>query len=343
MPHSLNIQDFMTQHEQGIPVLDVRSPGEFQHGRIPTAINMPLFNNEERAVVGTLYKQQGREQAIEEGLKIVGPKLYDFVQQAKSQAKDGKVMVHCWRGGMRSQSMATLLRTSGLNVSTLEGGYKAYRNHVQAQFDQPYKLIVLGGKTGCGKTDILHALEKEGEQVIDLEGLANHKGSSFGGIGQPEQPSGEMFENLLWERLSCMNFEQRIWVEDESEYIGKLFVPKPLFRSMESAHALVIELPMHVRVARLIREYGQMDEQELEDGLMRIQKRLGGQNVKEAKEALGEKNYARATEIALTYYDKAYLRSLNQRPDERLHTLNLEADQPQETAKALISHVNNTF
>ena len=202
------VEEFLDK-AQTLPIIDVRSPGEYQHAHIPGAISIPLFDNDERAQVGTKYKNAGKDSAVLLGLSLVGPKLADFVKQSKKLNPQGKeVLVHCWRGGMRSSSFAWLLDTAGLTASTLVGGYKAYRNTVLSAFSEPHNLIILGGKTGSGKTDILKELARQGEQIIDLEGLANHKGSTYGAIGQAPQPATEQFENLVhqqWRQLDRTN------------------------------------------------------------------------------------------------------------------------------------------
>ncbi|MEG1749979.1 MAG: tRNA 2-selenouridine(34) synthase MnmH, partial [Tannerellaceae bacterium] len=205
--------DFLHQSRNGV-ILDVRTPDEYNVGHIPNAINFPLFTNEERIVVGTAYVKQGRDIAVEKGLELVGPKMATFVRQAKALAAGRTLYIHCWRGGMRSGSMAWLLRTAGLSVQLLQGGYKAYRQSFTDQLNNiPWKLIVLGGSTGCGKTPILHALEAKGEQVLHLEGLACHKGSAFGALGEGEQPTTEQFSNLLYDEFCRFDPRRRVWCE----------------------------------------------------------------------------------------------------------------------------------
>jgi tRNA 2-selenouridine synthase len=194
------------------PVFDVRSPGEYNHAHIPGAISLPLFSDEERKIVGTAYKQESRQQAIKTGLDFFGPKMRKMVEDVESivgsresvvvnsqlPTHDSRlILVHCWRGGMRSAAVAWLLDLYGFKVYTLIGGYKKFRNHVLDTFQFPFRFNILGGFTGSGKTELLKSLEEKGEKVIDLEGIAQHKGSAFGNIGMPEQPSQEMFENLL--------------------------------------------------------------------------------------------------------------------------------------------------
>ena len=208
-----------------LKIIDVRSPKEFSQGHIPGAYNLPLFSNEERALVGTCYKQKGKEPAIKLGLEIVGPKMASFIEDARKISPNKQMLVHCWRGGMRSSSMAWLLELTGFDVSILKGGYKAYRNFALAIFNEDYKLKILGGKTGSGKTQLLHQMNKLGIQIIDLEAIAHHKGSAFGKIGHDAQPTSEQFENNLAMALQTLNAKKEIWLEDESKGIGKCFIP----------------------------------------------------------------------------------------------------------------------
>ena len=191
-------------------------------GHIPEAINIPLFNDEERASVGICYKNQGRCPAIAEGLRIVGQKAQDLLR-ALGRFSDGeRIYVHCWRGGMRSEAFNWLACQSGLSAERISGGYKAYRRAAHECFAQPMKIVILSGYTGVGKTVLLQELRSQGEQVIDLEFLASHRGSAFGGIGQPEQPTVEQFENDLFEALRGVDPERPIWIEDESQSIGRV-------------------------------------------------------------------------------------------------------------------------
>lgn len=336
----LNIADFLERQQKDPRVIfDVRSPGEFEKGHIPGATSFPLFDDTERAVVGTLYKQQGREDAVQKGLELVGPKLAPFIDEAKRLCPEGKLYLHCWRGGMRSQNMALLFTTAGFEVEVIDGGYKTYRKHIREFLAKPLNLIILSGETGSGKTDILRALEAQGEQIIDLEGLAHHKGSAFGGLMQPEQPSTEHFENLLQHRLSQLDPEKPIWVEDESLTIGKVYIPNPFWKQMLAAPNIFLKLPREIRVKRLVAEYAAASDDDLADALARIQKRLGGQHVKAAEEALSTKNYRLGAEIALQYYDKAYRYGLAKKNRKTLFELPLESDDPVATAQLLRKHL----
>ena len=293
------------------PTLDVRSPAEFAAGHMPGAVSMPLFSNEERGIVGTAYQQLGHLPAYQIGLEIVGPKMAGFVKQATELAGEGNpIGLYCWRGGMRSGSVGWLLSQGGFIINTLRGGYKAYRTYVQSHLEKAWPLVVLGGPTGSGKTDVLKAMAAKGTQVIDLEGLANHKGSAFGGIGQAAQPRIEMFENELVARLLAFDTIQPIWVEDESQSIGHVFIYGPFFEQMRRAPFFRLNTAFEVRVERLVTEYAGLPDEELVNAIGKIAKRMGPQHAKVALECLKQGNYADVARIALAYYDKAYAHNL---------------------------------
>ncbi len=321
------------------PLIDVRSPGEFERGHIVGAVNIPLFNNDERTEVGTRYKKVGKESAFLLGLDIVGPKLSGFVKRANKIAPEGEILVHCWRGGMRSGSFATLLGAAGMKVSLLIGGYKVYRNFILEEFRKPLNIIVLGGKTGSGKTEILYELAKQGEQIIDLEGLANHKGSSFGMLGQAPQPMTEYFENMIYQKLAQLDTSRRIWIEDESKNVGCCNIPEGLWQQMRTADVAFVDVRKDIRIGRLMNEYAQFSFQELKDATDRIAKRLGGQQHKDALDALAQGDFSVGTDIALTYYDKAYLHGLSKREMSKIITFDVTENNPSATAKRLIAGV----
>jgi tRNA 2-selenouridine synthase len=321
------------------PIIDVRSPGEFAHGHIPGAFNLPLFDNAERAIVGTLYKQQGRDAAMLEGLRIVGPKLASIVEQCRSWAPDGRVRVHCWRGGERSGSVAWLLDKAGFaQVHVLRGGYKAFRNLVRMSFEAPRPLLVLGGYTGTGKTETLGHLRALGAQTIDLEGMAHHKGSSFGAIGEQPQPSTEHFENMLWQALATMDPDTPLWLEDESLMIGRVRIPDALFAQMRQTVLYFADMPLEERAARLVVDYGRYPKNELEAATKRIEKRLGPQHCKAALEALANDDLLTVATITLRYYDKAYLRGASERPKEKVVHIPATASDLRGLATRLLQH-----
>jgi len=302
--------EFLEQSRKGV-VIDVRTPAEYEAGHIPGALNIPLFTNEERAIVGTLYVQVGKDPAVERGLELVGPKLADFVRQARELSQGKPLFLYCWRGGMRSGSMAWLFRTAGFKTFLLKGGYKAYRRSFIELLDKyPWKIVVLGGPTGCGKTEILHRLQEKGQQVIDLEGLAHHKGSAFGALGEPEQPTTEHFMNLLHDRIRRLNPEQPVWCEGESLSIGRIFIPAEFHAMMLSGAFVKLDLPNEDRVQHILKDYGNFSAEELIGSFQKIEKRLGNKATNLAIEHIRNGELAEAVAIALRYYDKGYAASM---------------------------------
>lgn len=334
MPRILSIEELLPLTDT-IPLVDVRSPGEYELAHIPGAFNIPIFDNDERREVGIKYKIGGKENAVLLGLDFVGPKMSDFVRQAKKIARHKKLLVHCWRGGMRSASMAWLFETAGLEVFVLKGGYKAYRRFIREQFSRPAKMVVLGGYTGSGKTDILQHLQKQGEQFLDIEGIANHRGSAFGPLGQEPQPSNEQFENNLADTWRKFDFTKTIWVEDESRQLGKCGIPDPLFQQLRSAPLIKVSISKEQRISRLVKEYGSFDAEKLKSRVERIKKRLGGKATKDAIEALESGELATVADITLSYYDKAYDFGASKRDQENVFTLDLEDDSPAENAEII--------
>lgn len=322
----LKPEEFLEQGND-YPIIDVRTPAEFEQGHIPGAFNIPIFSNEERVIIGTLYKKKGKEEAVEKGLEFVGPKMAGFVRKAKKLAGNKKrILVHCWRGGMRSGSMAWLFETAGLEVAVLAGGYKAYRNLVLSEIDKPRRYVILSGMTGTGKTELLHVLHENGSQIIDLEGLANHKGSAFGAIGEDPQPTTEQFANNLYVVMSALDPDKPTWIEDECRSIGRVFVPDELYVKMKIAPRVLILLSREVRIRRLVQDYGGFPIEELKASIEKIKKRLGGLKTKEALAALDENDLSVAADISLAYYDKAYTYDLTLCEEDNVRKLPLEDD-----------------
>jgi tRNA 2-selenouridine synthase len=323
----------------GLPIIDVRSPGEFARGHIPGAHSLPLFSDDERAVVGTLYKQTGRNAAVLKGLRIVGPKLAGIVEEARVLASDGRIAVHCWRGGERSGSVAWLLDKAGFSeVVTLKGGYKAFRNHVLDSFLAVPELLVLGGFTGTGKTETLHYLKELHEQVIDLERLAHHKGSSFGALGEQPQPTQEHFENTLWAALRDMDHGRAIWVEDESHMIGRNKLPDAFFAALRTAPLFFADMPLEYRVERLVQDYGTFPRELLGEAVQRISKRVGPQHAKAALEALDHGDLHKVARITLGYYDKTYAHGLAKREASQVITIPASTTDLRALAQRLKEH-----
>lgn len=319
------------------PIVDVRSPGEFEQGHVPGALNLPLFSNEERAQVGTAYKQQGRQPAVQLGLEFVGLKLPSLAQALLELADADKTLrLHCWRGGMRSGSVAWLASTLELPVLLLQGGYKAYRRWVLGCFELDWPLLVLGGRTGTGKTDLLHALRQRGQAVVDLEGLANHRGSSFGGLGQPPQPSTEHFENLLASSLTACADQAPIWLEAESAQVGRCRIPAGLWRQMGGAPAVEIQRAMAERVEQLVAVYGNQGQEFLSLATERIARRLGPQRTALALEAIAAQDWAAACQQMLDYYDRCYDNELSRRDKPLLSSFDLSGLDPDAAASELL-------
>ncbi len=318
--NTISINDFFSR-AKSTPVIDVRSPAEYTHAHFPGAFSIPLFNDEERAKVGTAYKQVSREEAIKIGLEFFGPKMRGIVEEVEKidqgNGNSKTLLVYCWRGGMRSGAISWLLGLYGFDVYRLEGGYKTYRNYVLSLFENEYPLSLIGGYTGSGKTELLQSLSRHGEQIIDLEDLAKHKGSAFGNIGMPSQPGQEMFENLLAQKLkqAIENLEpgSRIWLEDESQRIGHVNIPNAFWASMRKAPVSFIDIPFESRLDHLVQEYGTLDKQRMIEAVGRIRERLGGLEAKNTVDFLEKDDFQGAFRILLKYYDKWYLKGLHNR------------------------------
>jgi tRNA 2-selenouridine synthase len=298
---------------QHVPVIDVRSEAEFEQGHFPGAINLPLFANQERHQVGKIYKQQGRQEAILKGLEFVGSKMHKLAQTALQIQQNHQLRLYCWRGGMRSQSMAWLFEQVGIQSSPLIGGYKTFRQWVLNQFSKKYHLKIVGGETGSRKTEVLHALQGLGEQIIDLEGFASHKGSAFGALEGLPQPTTEQFENNLALWLCQLDSERCIWVEDESSLIGTVHLPNELFKQIQQAPLYCLKVPKNQRVIHLVQSYGHFSKAQLAFAIQRIEKRIGKVVMQQALSALQEGDLAQVASLALTYYDKAYAAQLAKR------------------------------
>jgi tRNA 2-selenouridine synthase len=334
----LDLQTFLSQALL-TPVVDVRSPSEYAQGHLLGALSLPLFSDEERAEIGTLYKEQGSQPATLLGLAKVGPRLAELGQRMLDLATPagGKLLIHCWRGGMRSASMAWLAQQVGVQTSTLRGGYKAFRSWAVNHAFDDHPVLVVAGLTGSGKTKVLHALAELGEAVLDLEGFAHHKGSAFGALGELPQPTQEQFENSLalhWHRQPA---GAAVWLEDESRTIGKRFIPESLWQRKKVAFYHILKFPEATRLDHLVKVYGVHSVDLLRERVLSISKRLGGQRSTEAVEALDAGDPARTCQIVLAYYDKTYQRAMDAMPAEQ----KLEHDFPtldeSSVAQALIA------
>lgn len=310
--------------------LDVRSPAEFAAGHIPGAVNIPLFSDEDRAAVGLAYSQKGKYEAIRLGLARTGPRfchMVDALGDHGAQPGDS-VLMYCWRGGMRSGSMAWLFTLCGFSVRTLEGGYRSFRRWCKGMVGNsharaPAPVMVLGGCTGVGKTAVLLELHRLGEQVLDLEALANHRGSAFGAMGQAPQPTNEAYENTLAVAVRRVDPSRPLWLEHEGTHVGKVLTPFGVSAWVQGAPngaMVLLEMRKELRVQRLVADY--CSEENLKasgwvQGLKEcisvgLAKKLGGQRVKEAVKLLDEGKWSEVAEMMLGYYDKLYTRWMSQ-------------------------------
>jgi len=321
--HNITIQEYLVS---SAPLIDVRSPGEFQQGHIPGAVNVPLFSNDERAHIGTVYVRRSRDEAMQIGYDYANPKKQWFIDEVRKVAPDGPVVVHCWRGGMRSRLFAEHLNENGFeNVSVITGGYKSWRRLLNEHWKKPHQLVILGGYTGSGKTPVIKRLTETGHQAVDLEALACHKGSAFGAIGQKPQPTTEQFENDLYEIWRNFDPSRPVWLEDESRNIGHVQLPADLFAQMRDAVTFFLDIPRSVRAEYLVQDYAAAGTDDLRNSVLKISKRLGGQNVNQALQWLDEGKLYEVAYLSLSYYDKAYMRGLGFHDNKKVVMISAES------------------
>jgi len=317
---TIDLTTALTLRDQGALLVDVRAPAEFAETTIPGAVNIPIFTDAERAEVGTVYKQKGKAVARQLGVELVAPKIPQLVAAARQAAegRSGPVIVFCWRGGMRSKAMTAFFDLAGLPSRQLEGGHKAFRRQVLDDFERGIwgRVLVLRGMTGVGKTLMLEQLALHNYPVIDLEGLANHRGSAFGNLGLPPQPGQKRFEALLWEELRRLRNSDYIIVEGESRHIGRVLVPPTLFADMQSETSLWLDAPLDVRIRYILDDYPAIDTHR--DAFVRpinaLKERLGGDKVAELLELLQRGAWQELTrELMVNYYDPLYEHTRPQR------------------------------
>ena len=295
-------------------LVDVRTPLEFEEDHIPGAVNVPLLSNEERVEIGILHKQSGPHAARQRGLELTAPRFPSIVGEIASAASGRPVLVYCWRGGLRSRTVTCILELTGYNAVQLQGGYKTYRNHVVSYFENftpPGPLVVIHGLTGIGKTSFILGLRGEKYTVIDLEGLACHRGSAFGGLGLSQSFSQKWFESILWDALRKSPKDMPIILEGESRRIGRIYLPGNMYEVMKDAIIVWCAASLETRVDRLIDEYGREEYREgMASALERISRKLGGAKFREISEYL-ERWELRPfmAELLNSYYDKVYYKT----------------------------------
>ena len=319
-------------------LIDVRSPDEYYKGHMPNSINIPVFNNEERSIIGKKYKLAGRQFAVREGFKIIENKIDKLINKfilIKNEflissidkfSNDKNIKIYCARGGMRSQSMFWLFEKFNYPCITLNGGYKTYRNWVLNSFEDKQNILVIGGKTGTRKTKILNKLKSLDYQILDFESLANHRGSSFGGLGMKEQPTNEQYENLIAEDLNKFNKKNYIFVEAESPSIGKNRIPNKLYKQMKNAKRIEIIRDERIRIEELINTYSKYKKIDLKESVLKISKRLGPQRTKSAIDSIDNENWENVCKSVLEYYDRCYEYELKDKEDVKILDMKLSSD-----------------
>ena len=307
------------------PIIDVRAPKEFTQGHIPGALNVPLFSDTQRALVGTTYKQQGKEDALRVGIEIVGPHINNYIDTLQSLTHEKTVVVYCWRGGMRSKSICMLLNFFGYTTYQITGGYKAFRQYLYAQAERPYSIVLLGGTTGCGKTHLLTALADQGEQIIDLEKIAHHKGSAFGELGEQPQPTQEQFITNCLLELAQKDPNTTVWIEKESSRIGNISLPQQLWHQMEQAPVIYINVPEEQRIKNLLHDYGTFSKEQLKACVLKLTKQLGNERTRQLMDLLDQGDYKTGLKHLLAYYDKLYAYGLTKQSNHTFYHLDLPA------------------
>ena len=301
-------------------IIDVRTPLEYAEDHLPGAFNVPILTNEERVEIGTIYKQQGSQRARIRGMELTCGRFAAMTREAAVHADGRPILVYCWRGGMRSLSMGILIESCGYPVVQLRGGYKAFRNHVVSYFEEfnpPAPLIVIHGMTGNGKTTFINGLDSNKWTVIDLEGLARHRGSAFGSLGLGDQPTQKQFDTMLWNAMRHAPSGKPIVLEGESQRIGRITLPGNFYTVMAASCKVWCNVSVDTRVARLAEEYARQEYREsMAEALDRIRKKLGGTQYAALKEMLEKWDVAGvARGLIELYYDKLYYKHRPWTPD----------------------------
>jgi tRNA 2-selenouridine synthase len=332
MSTSINLEQTLSLRDKGAVLIDARSPAEFAEATIPGAINIPILDDAERAEVGTLYRHAGKAEARRRGVVLVAPKIPEMVEQVAGlqAATSLPVVVFCWRGGMRSLALTQFLELAGVPARQLSRGHKGFRRHVLDFFEngQWGRLVVFRGLTGVGKTHYLHRLAEIGFPVINLEGLANHRGSAFGNLGLPPQPTQKMFEALAWDVLRKVPKGAFVLAEGESRHIGRVVLPVQLYNSLQVETSIWLKADLSKRVRNILSDYPAIDslKSDFAAPIKSLTERLGNKTVNRYLELLGAGRWAElVTDLMENYYDPLYRHTL---PEKRI-VVDLE---PEETA-----------
>ncbi|MCK5912792.1 MAG: tRNA 2-selenouridine(34) synthase MnmH [Desulfuromusa sp.] len=320
MQETIELEQALEQQRKGTLIIDVRTPAEFAETTIPGAVNVPIFSNDERIEIGTVFKEQGKRDARKLGVRLVAPKiplLMDRVEELR-QGHPGPVIVFCWRGGMRSLAMTSFMNLAGIPARQMLGGHKGFRRKVLDYFEQQQwpPVFVLRGLTGTGKTRVLQQLQQMDYPVIDLEGLANHRGSAFGALGLEQQPSQKKFDALLWARLEQLKNSPYLVTEGESLHIGRVVVPKSFHQAMQVQTSLWLTASLDVRTQIILEDYPALDQlrEQFKRPINALKERLGSQVVAEFLELLDTGQWDKLVhELMVRYYDPLYLHTLPER------------------------------
>ena len=332
-------------------IIDVRSEEEYKEDCLPGAINLPVLNNEERAKIGTIYKQVSPFEARKMGAALVSQNITRHLQSHFAEKeKSYSPLIYCWRGGQRSHSLALVLEQVGWNVAVLEGGYQRYRNYICEQLKtllKQFNYKILCGLTGTGKTQILQQMEKQGIQVLDLEKLARHRGSLLGQEWDDRlepQPSQKYFESLLVWHLQQCDREKTVWLESESHKIGKIYLPLGLWEKMKQSPCIEVRLPLEERVTWLLQQYSHFTNHPdiLKAKLEHFKSRCGRDKLQQwLNWCDGKEWHILIKDLLLHYYDPAYCRSQNrlfQSPERAIDLDNLEAQTINKTIQRITSN-----
>ncbi len=308
-------------------IVDVRSENEFAEDHIPSSINLPVLNNKERIIIGTQYKENSFE-ARKQGAALINHNISKIIKKNIFDKKD-KVLIYCWRGGLRSLSLYLVLKQIGFDVEILEGGYKSYRKYVVNFFEdtiEHFNFNQVKGVTGVGKTLFLKNLEKSA-QVLDLEGIANHKGSILGDIPKVQQPNQKMFETKLFEKLETFNRKKKIWVESESIKIGKLNIPSKLWKKMDEGISIKLISTVDERVKFILKDYKYFTKEPalMQNAMMVLKKIIKKEDYKKIEQNLENKNYSSFVECLINHhYDKAYKKTRSEIDDSNDNIIHID-------------------